>query len=119
MLSSGAAGYVVCIEHQCAHYQQLLGNHPQTGEPLGQFDCAIRWHNVLLIENAGQVRQHAAAVESMRNEARKDSAALGNSILEVATAVARAAAERVPGELVEVRSARLPLLERLRLAFKG
>jgi len=113
---SAAGPLVVCIEHQCAYYQQLLGNHPQDGSPLGYFDCAIRWHNILLVENAKQVREHAAAVESMRNEARKDAAAMGNSILAVAEAVGKA----VPAQLVELRAEpALPLLQRLRLAFKG
>jgi hypothetical protein len=118
---SAAGGLVVCIEHQCAHYQQLIGRHPQTGEPLAEFDCAIRWQNVLLIETSGQVRQYAAATESMRNEARKDSAAIGNSILAVAEAVGKAAAQQRSAEL-EIparRVERLPLLARLRLAFRG
>lgn len=59
---------VVCIEHRCAHYQHLLGNNPQSGVALDQWDCAFNWVNILSIENAQQTRQAGAAIESFRNE---------------------------------------------------
>ena len=91
---------VNCIEHRCAHYQQILGEHPQTGEALGQWDCAFNWTNILLIGVGKDARQTAAAVESARNEARKDAAAIGGGLLAVADEVAVAAREisRIPGE---------------------
>lgn len=57
-----------CIEHQCKFYVHLLGVHPQTGNPIDNFDCSIAWLPVLLIESAKETRQTAAAVESFRNE---------------------------------------------------
>lgn len=65
---SSPAKLTECIEHRCAHYQQMLGVNPQTDEPLGYWDCAFNWANILRIENSKEVRQMAAAVESFRNE---------------------------------------------------
>lgn len=79
---------VVCIEHKCAHYQHLLGDHPQTGEKLDHWDCAVNWTNILLIENAHKVREFAAAVDSARNEARTDAAAVSAALAELTAEVA-------------------------------
>ena len=57
-----------CMQHGCAWYIHMLGKHPQTGADVNQFDCAVKWLPVLLIENAQQTRQMGAAVESFRNE---------------------------------------------------
>lgn len=72
---------VVCIEHRCAHYQHLLGKHPQTGEVIDAWDCAFKWTNILLIENAQEARQTAAAVESARNEQVKSAEILTRAFL--------------------------------------
>jgi len=63
-----------CIQHQCEWYIQIMGKNPNTGEDLNKFGCAISWLPVLLIENAKEVRQGAAAVESFRNEMVNDNA---------------------------------------------
>ena len=60
-----------CIEFKCKFFQKISGAHPQTGEVFDDYDCAILWQNVLLIENSQQQRQTGAAVESFRNEAVK------------------------------------------------
>jgi hypothetical protein len=39
-----------------------------TGNQVDEFQCAIAWMPMLLIENSGQQRQTGAAVESFRNE---------------------------------------------------
>ena len=57
-----------CIEHRCAFYTQVQGQHPQTGEVLNEWGCAIAWMPVLTIETSQQTRQAGAAVESLRNE---------------------------------------------------
>ena len=56
-----------CKQFDCLWFVQLRGTHPQTGEPIDEHDCAMRWLPVLLIENAKEVRQGAAATESFRN----------------------------------------------------
>ena len=56
-----------CAEHDCTMYMQLQGTHPQTGETINEFSCAVTMIPVLLIENSQQQRQTGAAVESFRN----------------------------------------------------
>lgn len=57
-----------CMKHECEWYIQVMGNNPQTGEPVNKFGCAISFLPMLLIENSQQQRQTGAAVESFRNE---------------------------------------------------
>ncbi len=57
-----------CIQFKCAFWTQLRGTHPQTGAEIDEWACAVAWLPVLLIENAKEVRQGAAATESFRNE---------------------------------------------------
>jgi hypothetical protein len=57
-----------CLEHGCEWYEHLIGVHPQTGEHIDKFRCAITLLPTLLIENSQQQRQTGAAVESLRNE---------------------------------------------------
>lgn len=120
-----------CIEHGCRWYTQLLGKHPQTGEQLNKFGCAVEFLPVLLIETAKETRQAAAAVESARNEARKDAAAIGAGLLQVAEAAREGAAGFGPcagsHRMIDGANAHTHmgkritrgLIGRLRLAFKG
>ncbi len=57
-----------CIALQCAWFIQMRGSHPQTGEPVDEWACAITWMPVLMIENSKEQRSTGAAVESFRNE---------------------------------------------------
>ena len=57
-----------CIGQQCMWFVQIRGTHPQTGEPVDEWDCAMVWQPLLLIENSAQQRATGAAVESFRNE---------------------------------------------------
>ncbi len=57
-----------CIHEKCTFWVHILGKDPQTGNPVDHYDCTFKWLPVLLIENAQQVRQGAAATESFRNE---------------------------------------------------
>lgn len=54
--------------HKCGFYTQVRGNHPQTGQEIDHWACAIEWLPMLLIETSQQSRQTGAAVESFRNE---------------------------------------------------
>lgn len=58
--------------HRCAWYVQLRGNHPQTGEDVDEWGCAMAWTPVLLVENARTNRGQTAAIESFRNEVVKN-----------------------------------------------
>lgn len=62
-----------CIGLQCNWFMQVRGKHPQTGEDVDEWGCAVTWMPVLLIENSQQQRQTGAAVESFRNEVAKTS----------------------------------------------
>ena len=57
-----------CIGLQCSWFMLVRGKHPQTGQDVDEWGCAITWLPVLLIENSQQQRQTGAAVESFRNE---------------------------------------------------
>ena len=57
-----------CKKFECMFWTQLRGKHPQTGAPLDEWDCAVKWLPLLLIEGAKETRQTAAAIESFRNE---------------------------------------------------
>lgn len=57
-----------CIEFKCKFWDHLRGTHPQTGQEIDEYDCAIKWLPMLMIENAKQSRETGAAVESFRNE---------------------------------------------------
>lgn len=78
-----------CLEHGCRWYIQLLGAHPQTGEALSTFGCAVEFLPVLLIENAKETRQAAAAIESARNAAREDTRLHGAALMELVNTMAR------------------------------
>lgn len=57
-----------CIQDKCMFWTKLVGYHPQTGAPIDEWDCAIVWAPILLVENAQKMREAGAAVESFRNE---------------------------------------------------
>ena len=57
-----------CIQLQCSWFTQVRGIHPQTGEEIDDWACAVTWLPTLLIENSNQQRQTGSAIESFRNE---------------------------------------------------
>jgi len=57
-----------CIGLKCSWMMQVRGKHPQTGEEIDEWGCAVTWMPILTIENSHQQRQTGAAVESFRNE---------------------------------------------------
>ncbi len=58
-----------CIKEKCKRWVHIQGQHPQSGEPIDLWDCTDAWMPVLLIKFSQEVRQAAAATESMRNDA--------------------------------------------------
>tara|TARA_R110002051_G_scaffold30717_1_gene70824 strand:+ start:64 stop:336 length:273 start_codon:yes stop_codon:yes gene_type:complete len=56
-----------CVEYKCRWWTQLIGSDPQTGQPVNEYDCAVKWIPMLLTENSKETRQTAAAIESFRN----------------------------------------------------
>lgn len=57
-----------CIGLQCSWFMLVRGKHPQTGADVDDWNCAMTWLPILMIENSQQQRQTGAAVESFRNE---------------------------------------------------
>lgn len=57
-----------CLKNDCEFYAHLIGTNPNTGEPVDEFMCSIKWLPLLLIENSQQTRQAGSAIESFRNE---------------------------------------------------
>jgi hypothetical protein len=57
-----------CIGLTCAWFTRVQGYDSNTGNQVDEYQCAIAWMPMLLIENSGQQRQTGAAVESFRNE---------------------------------------------------
>jgi hypothetical protein len=57
-----------CKEHGCKFYIQVMGKNPQTGQDVNEWNCAITWLPMLLIEGSQQTRHTGAAIESFRNE---------------------------------------------------
>ena len=57
-----------CIKEKCKLWILLLGENPQTREPINTFDCAISWLPVLLVENRQALNGSQVSFESFRNE---------------------------------------------------
>ena len=57
-----------CIGLTCAWYTRVQGYDINSGSQVDNYECAISWLPMLLIENSGQQRSTGAAVESFRNE---------------------------------------------------
>ena len=87
-----------CIESECAFWMQLRGAHPQTGEPVDEYDCAARWLVVTQIEASKEMRQGAAAIESFRNEMVRQ----GERMAQQVEAARRQRLSRPDGELKEI-----------------
>ena len=61
-------GFKKCKRFNCAWYTQIRGKHPQTGEELDEYGCAMAMLPLLMVENSRQTNQTRAAIESFRNE---------------------------------------------------
>ena len=61
-------GFKKCKKFNCAWYIQIRGTHPQTGEEVDEYGCAMAMMPILMIENSRQTNQAGAAIESFRNE---------------------------------------------------
>lgn len=56
-----------CIGLQCSWFTQVRGKHPQSSAEVDEWACAVAWMPLLSINTAQEVRQGAAATESLRN----------------------------------------------------
>ena len=60
-----------CIEHECAWYMNVAGTNPQTGIEFSNWQCAVVFMPLLLMDNAASVRQTTEAAQETRNEVAK------------------------------------------------
>lgn len=63
-----------CVGLTCSWYTQVRGTDPQSGREVDEYACAVAWLPMLLIETSKEVRQGAAATESLRNQVAATSA---------------------------------------------
>ena len=57
-----------CKQLQCRWFVHMQGKHPQTGADIDDWDCAINFQVLGLLEVVRGTRGQQAATESMRNE---------------------------------------------------
>ena len=57
-----------CLGLKCAWFTQIRGMHPQTGEEIDEWGCAVSWMPILLIENSQKQRETNDTVQNFRNE---------------------------------------------------
>jgi hypothetical protein len=57
-----------CKQFDCAWFMEVRGNHPQTGEDMSEWGCAMAMMPVLLLETSRQTNQAGASIDSFRNE---------------------------------------------------
>ena len=57
-----------CRKFECGWFIQIRGKHPQTGEEVDEYGCAMAPMPMLMIENSRQTSQAGSAIESFRNE---------------------------------------------------
>ncbi len=57
-----------CMQLKCAWFTKVEGYNINTGKQVEEWNCAMTFIPMLLIENSGMSRQTGAAVESFRNE---------------------------------------------------
>lgn len=53
---------------RCRFWVNVIGQNPQTGETVNNWDCSFAWMPVLMVENSKVNRETGSAVESFRNE---------------------------------------------------
>ena len=57
-----------CRKFECGWFIQIRGKHPQTGEEVDEYGCAMALMPMLMIENSRQTSQAGSAIEGFRNE---------------------------------------------------
>lgn len=57
-----------CRQLECSWYTKLAGVHPQTGEPVEEWGCAVAWIPFLQVDTSKAMNSAGAAIESLRNE---------------------------------------------------
>ncbi len=56
------------VLYRCPWYKKIVGKDPQTAEHVEQWDCAISWLPMLLIENSKMALESTASIDELRKE---------------------------------------------------
>ena len=71
-----------CRKFECGWFIQIRGKHPQTGEEIDEYGCAMAMMPMLMIENSRQTSQAGSAIESFRNEMVKQNMTTMSALME-------------------------------------
>lgn len=66
-LLSDSKHNITCKEHECKFWIMLVGTNKNSGKPVNDFDCAISWLPMLLVEGANESRKTSQSVQGFRN----------------------------------------------------
>ena len=77
-----------CKGLECSWFMNIRGHNMNTGKEIDEWGCAITWVPIILIENAGQIRQTGAAIESFRNEMVRINEDTSQKLIEATTRIA-------------------------------
>ncbi len=100
-----------CMKLKCEWFTQVRGRHPQTGEEVDEWGCAVSWLPMLLIENSQMQRETGAAVESARNESVRDNQESRKLIKKVASAILQSPIAPIDIKTIDARINKLELEE--------
>ena len=75
-------GFKPCKKFDCGWFIQIRGRHPQTGEEIDEYGCAMAMMPMLMIENSRQTSQAGSAIESFRNEMVKQNMTTMSALVE-------------------------------------
>ena len=71
-----------CLGTKCAWFTRVQGVDKNTGKDVDEYQCAIAWMPMLLVENSGQQRQTGASIDSFRNEVVKANQATARLLMQ-------------------------------------
>ena len=80
-----------CVGLKCAWFTKVEGYDINSGKQIDEWNCAMTFIPMLLIENSGMSRQTGAAVESFRNEMVKSNDTMHQIFLNAASKAGRIA----------------------------
>lgn len=71
-----------CIQLQCSWFTQVRGTHPQTGEQVDEWGCAVTWLPLLLMENTKEQLSTTDTLASFRDETIKENRTMFTNVIE-------------------------------------
>lgn len=58
-----------CVQFKCKFWTKLVGDHPQiAGQKIDEYDCAVKWIPMLMIENTKEAIGVTSSINSFRNQ---------------------------------------------------